>query len=538
MIQLKAASAGVDGPGIVLGSATRKLREFARQTLDLREYIPWATRVSYPGRRLERVAYPIHARPPAPVELGVFRWPQGASRWAHGTFPADSDAVDQIRALAYGADGLNWSPLTLQLRSEPMSRSGSLSDGWTVTTQVYVADIRPITGERIRILPFPRPVQMFAITLVDARYLWQFIPCPDLINEASPFEWQQILDKIKDGIGAKSPTNTPGYASWVQDESPSADYFLPHKSIAAFGSPLPYVLDAVASNLGWRFIRYYDGGCRLQTAKGTTYGSNAQTVLDANLAEPRWYRMAGDIRFAPAPLGYGGDPDGRSSAMPSSVSVQFPTAPCGCGSRADHVEEVAISTASYGESGHDGTARFFDTAGASYTAPGDADPSNAADLATLSARIAADFYAWLERAHDIKGEGIVPWVPEGYTDQIIFTHHDEVSTRVISRAPSDRVEQFNHRIGSSDCCPCDGKYVAKSNSSIAARDAESVPPKYHGGTCTVYKLSDNGDGTISPISCGNATVYNMGDDAIDAGKWLQVLSICGYCIANWEECDT
>lgn len=274
-------------------------------------------------------------------------------------------------------------------------------------------------------------------------------------------------------------------------------------------------------------------------------------------------------------------PIGRSAAFPSRVTLQLPSYDCSqpaggclnpwtrsvtatCGDSGDGYPNYTLSDAEcvgYGDYGFVGEARIFDTAKAYWLSIGDdgeevdpvpTEPDNQMAVNYLAYAVARDYYGWRRFAFDLKCAGLVPVIPNGYTDEIVWTADDEEwSTRLLSAPPDDRTEQMNHAFNAPGNCTCcepghcgfggcpqcgaSTVYIAKSGSSIDAReDNEYSSPRATSGIVRIYRMGQNGD----MIPCGYAFAHNPFSQAISANSWLELGVLCGRYIIVSEDCGT
>jgi hypothetical protein len=288
LISITNLSTGVETP---LGLASGEVLDFVRRNLRCEDVVPWTKRPAGIGRGFEDVASTVGSRPTGHVMPNTFRWPTGASRWAYGFFLADSDMVDAIRdaAYAYGRSYFGVAPVLLTLRSSDQVRAVD-DDGKSLKTRVFVADIRAISGERGHLPPYPRLNQMSLLTVADERWLWQFLPFEWACNGEAELTWNGLVD----ACGATIRKYLYPGTNWGISRPPvDPSYALPDRSILQPGRSLPYVIDAIGWNLGWKFVRRYDGTCTFQRWTD----AYADLAFNARVAE--WQRTAGDFKYQP-----------------------------------------------------------------------------------------------------------------------------------------------------------------------------------------------------------------------------------------------
>lgn len=273
-----------------LGGATDEVKDFIRRNLRCEDIVPWARRPNQIGRGFEDVAKPVGERPCGPVEPNTFRWFSGATRWAYGFFVADADMVDPIRdaAYAYRRNYFGMAPVGLTLRSaaDPLRAD----DGKSLSTQVFVVDIRAISGNRGMMAPMPRLDQLYLVTVADERWLWQFLPFEWDCGGDTELTWANLIDACSTTI---REWLYPGTNWEITHPAIDEAYAMPDRTMLVPGRSLPYVIDAIAYNLGWKFIRRYDGTCTFQR------WTDAYDDMAANARIAEWQRTAGDFRYQP-----------------------------------------------------------------------------------------------------------------------------------------------------------------------------------------------------------------------------------------------
>lgn len=302
---------------------------------------------------------------PPPPRLNSLWWPTGASRWARGYFLCDGTTLASLRNYV-SASGVN-TPLALLMGD---------SDHNTLNTPMYLLPPRQLT-----------PVesvaeQLWLLPLVDERYWWQFRETENLVLDGT-MTWASLYSWLGTVLGVT-----------VTAETVHADYLKPDPvEFTRQYDNAAVLLDAVAASVGQRIVRAIDGTVTAQSA--TTAGTN----LDATVAATApWQQVAGR---ATSPASQADDFD-----APEKVLVSFPKyAFCHpyCGGAAVSYSATApagITTKRIGTYKSIHSSLYADFT----TEAGTADNSTA--LQTLTDRIAADYYAWLQLRYDYTFLGI------------------------------------------------------------------------------------------------------------------------------------
>jgi hypothetical protein len=272
------------------GERFSDLERDVAETIPVERTCPWLASRSWPGPGLSQIAFPTGVEPPRAPMLQVFRWPAwGACRFAHGWFLASTNQVNQLQQVAFqGGPGGKPLPVPLAMDS-PGQRSAE-----ALTTNVYILAMTPL----LRVLPGesdadPYVNGLYVLTLVDERFFWWGIPSPVfniLANTAppitpppppAPVQWTDLIRLCSTALG----------------ESISADaipgvYLVPSTALNANYEVIPPVLDAIASNIGMRFVRSLTGSLSFQST------ATASSILSSDRANnPLRTIRGGSARF-------------------------------------------------------------------------------------------------------------------------------------------------------------------------------------------------------------------------------------------------
>lgn len=219
------------------------------QWLSLDRIRPFLGR-SWPGPGSAFLTVPTGYREwPPPLRLNRMWWPKGASRWACGAFLVDNSLgyASRIHNKAFGQDGTKVNAVSLFMDS-PDAYTG-ISDERLQIDKLYVMAIIPVK----RVLKTTDPSDgvtngLYIFIVADERIFWWDIPTPDFgISEGAGKTWRNVLDSIQNTLGTTIQTST----------IPS-EYLAPSRALNLTGQPIPPVIDAVAENIGMRFIASYD----------------------------------------------------------------------------------------------------------------------------------------------------------------------------------------------------------------------------------------------------------------------------------------
>lgn len=307
--------------------------------------------------------------PPPPIRLNQLYWPTGAARWARGYFLASKTVAQQLAETSGTA---------VPFKAEFGSHA--------IETDLFVLPPHPIScvdgAETLWLVP-----------VVDDRYWWQFRNYGSL-GKPTTLTWSVMYAWLATQLGISLSISTLA----TDYLAPDPDEFTRRYDNAAT------LLDAVAHSVGQRIVKQFDG-----TYQALDWTTSAEE-LDANIASRTpWEQIAGD----PYP----------HQPIPAAVTVAFPRLSCGtpdCQRRC-----YTISTAYSGSNTvvADTVKTIHSSAWAAYDAQGVV--TNHAELATLAARIASDYYAGLVSAHDYTFAGIKEWYFTGYDDHALYSFGTE-----------------------------------------------------------------------------------------------------------------
>lgn len=210
---------------------------------------------SWPGPGSSFLTVPTGYREwPPPLRLNRMWWPNGASRWACGAFVVDNSLgyATRIHDAAFGQDGTQINAVPLFMDS-PDAYTG-ISDESLEIQKMYVMAIIPI--KRVLKTDGSDGVTngLYLFIVADERIFWWDIPTPDFgISEGAGKTWRNVIDSCQGALGTTIETST----------IPS-EYLAPSRALNLTGQPIPPVIDAIATNIGMRFIASYDRVYRMK----------------------------------------------------------------------------------------------------------------------------------------------------------------------------------------------------------------------------------------------------------------------------------
>lgn len=218
--------------GQYLASPTSEIAAWVGANIPPDEVFPFAPRYS-PSLGLASVPFRAHL-PPGPVRVGRLHYPWGASRFAVGHFLVDSGTLGAIRAYCQN-DSASY-------RAAPLVLDGG--DGVSITTDLWMLPARPLA--QINNEP-----GLWLLTLVDERYFWWLTAA----SVSAQSTWALLYAAIGTALGVT-----------IEAETVASAYLTPPAELAGSYPALPLLLDAVATSVGHRIVRLWDGTIKAQSA--------------------------------------------------------------------------------------------------------------------------------------------------------------------------------------------------------------------------------------------------------------------------------
>lgn len=231
-----------------------EVEERINQWLSLDRIRPFLSR-SWPGPGSSFLSVPTGYREwPPPLRLNRMWWPNGASRWACGAFVVDNfmGYASRIHDAAFGEDGTKVNSIKLYMDS-PDAYTGSVEESVTIE-KLYVMAIIPLK----RVLKTTDITDgimngLYLFILADERIFWWDVPTPDFgISEGAGKTWRDVIDSCQGRLGVNIDTSRI-----------PTEYLAPSRALNLTGQPIPPVVDAIAANIGMRFVVSYDGICTM-----------------------------------------------------------------------------------------------------------------------------------------------------------------------------------------------------------------------------------------------------------------------------------
>ncbi len=273
--------AGVD---LIVDSPGDDAINFVNKYIELSSYRPW-TRPSWPGSQASTLTFGWPRREPV-MKLNRFVWPVGASRWAYGHFLASSDQVNDIMGKAYATNG-KYNAVTFKIGTpdvEPVTDNTDPStygqDNIITATKMYVLPPMPLSG--IRGLKGDTQ-SLYLITIVDRRFFWYENSAGNMTVDPRA-GWPSVYQQVWTNMGESG--------AFMND--PISDKYLnPSPTMFSLAyQPAPFVLDAIAFNVGQRIVAQYDG---FVVARNATVESNALINDFATHPKTRFIMAGGSV---------------------------------------------------------------------------------------------------------------------------------------------------------------------------------------------------------------------------------------------------
>jgi len=440
-------------------SARAALARF-RYLPELRDQVTFPFR---PGGRLRTIAFPRYPDLPE-LSLNSFFYPTGASRWAIGRFLATKTAVASMEtvALPSGANPVA-SAFVMQADDLVHKSTDALSAGG-ITTNLFMLPSRPlgITASKGALDGF------LLVTLVDARYYWQFAPA-GIIDSASLTSWTALIASLATALGVT--ISVPLIAAAYGSPEPDSDLWSNNENAAL-------LLDAVLWNVGLTLVRTFDGTfSAVRTATGDA------TITANRPAAPRCRVFGGNI-LDPSEAGTA-SPARMNAVLPQSFKVTFPSWQTNVG-YIDPVRSGYFTKDSYGQvwtetvllsalgapyssyTGFVGSKEFHTTAKALFSnSVGSGTPTNAVAITALAQQLAKDYCDAQLEGLDETYAGIRNWAPDPTNDvtwhfggecaaDTVSGRIGEVFTRIQRKPWNWEVREFQHSFGLQSITACPG----------------------------------------------------------------------------------
>lgn len=388
---------------------------------------------------IRRVGLPVGNYPPMPApRINSLYWPTGAKRWAHGLFLIDGATLAMIVSNVANNAGANLVIADDQPQWGPAANS-------SVSSTMYLLPPRPVSPPGV-----VSDARLWLLPLVDIRFFWQ----QAYVQAYAPGDWLSAVSDIDSTGGAYLGG---GGADFCSMSVPPSSYGTPYgPEWQRDFEQAALLLDAIALTLQRRVV----GAPAIDYAAFAEYAiqssSEAAVVCASNLALNYPVVAGGDFsQLAFSTLGNGPktiyvtftDPDGSQVGGYASSDASNPT------NRAVKVFHCA------------------DSAGVT----GASSPVTSGPGADLANQIATDYFGWFSYSYDITYAGIVPWVPTGFDDYVLWEFAAKrygkrrgfvCQTRVVSMPPNFGADQLPLALpGSSSSSGSSGSSASSSSDS-------------------------------------------------------------------------
>lgn len=214
--------------GVPLGVASPEVALWVASNIDPQECYQFGPRY-LPGIGLDAMPM-LPMLPPGPVQVGRLHWPQGASRFATASYVLSTEDLAAIRSQVYEGSGLVGAPLVI-------SEDGG---GLQVEADMWMLPPRPLAQ-------IGSESGLWLLSLADDRWRWWWVA--STIGTEST--WADLYDAIGTALGVT-----------ITADAVASAYLNPPSDLSANYPALPILLDAVATSVGQRVTRAFDGTVR------------------------------------------------------------------------------------------------------------------------------------------------------------------------------------------------------------------------------------------------------------------------------------
>lgn len=467
--------------GVSLTIPTPKVAAWLSATFPLRRLWEFY-RLYWPGR-LAWLAFPGQM-PDAPLKLDCLHWPRGASRFSTFYAVVSDNVLAAIRAA-----GAPSSKLSLSLVWDDALAGASPAN---VTVPMWMLPALPLAqigGQN----------GLNLLTLVDDRFWWWFRAEGNVTVTEGTTTWDQLYTALSGPLGV--------VFSW---DGINAAYLKPPKAFGTSYEYIPLLLDAVAYNVGQRIVANLDGTFK---ARGVANGAG-DVATSLGLPSARSL-MAGGVFLAADVL----------AAVPSTADVAFPQTTGGVLQPTPHVVtgQTTGGTAVAVKSFHDSAVY---------------DGTNAAQLVTLAAQIAADYGASMTQLGDWKFCGIVPWQPDPLHDAVEWVitgeggplGRGEASTRVIPAAWNDLTDSLSHA-GSAGSATPGGLEVVNTDGTQITQPTSVIQAHNDQGTAAFGRIYTTAEGNgVAQLDWQGLRLYEGGTGYVGPEPDIEFVAGAGVTI--------
>lgn len=390
--------------GVSLTSPTAEMAGWIARNITPRDLFCEWTRVMWPGRRVPNASWPWWQleRFPA-VKPGSLWWPVGASRWAQAHFCiSDSEKAEIDQAIFQS--GYDSAPLSMTWID--MCDGEASVD--VIEADMWMLPCRPLAQCNADFSDY------WLLTLVDQRYWWWWNASADIVVDFDVTTWTDLYQAVGGALGVS-----------ITVDAIDPKYLKPPDCYTCHYDFLPHYLDAISYAVGQRIVVGRDGAVRARNASNSIvdYANNI------TLPSARSKQAGGFFDF----------PTELPAMVPSEAEVVFYRWQDGSPTAAPP-RFWPVTTAI--PNGNGETSEFHYGYPAKFTGA-NVTPDNQADLQGYVDQTAADLAIYQAAPIDLKYAGIVAWKPEGWTDNVEWSHNtDECNTRIQSAPFQDLVTEI------------------------------------------------------------------------------------------------
>lgn len=398
------------------------------------------------------IGLPIMNWPPAPpVRLNTLYWPTGATRWARGWFLATRETRNAIIHKVH-KDGNN-NAATLRIGDD----SGDDPYG-PLALDMFMLPPRPMSDESLYLIP-----------LVDERYFWQFMPFKNSVGDnviiTTSTTWADLIQDL--GIALDVTITIDG--------DPASEYMKPDViDFTRNFDNCALLLDAAAYSFGHRIVRRFDGTVHCEDVDNAAERLVANTDLECEELAGGDFSLSGGENAETLLVTFRKITQFllRSDDQQYTIEKQPPA-----DGRA-HIKgkSIRILSAAYAD---------YDTSNTLL---------NGTALDSLAEKISHDYYEWNSLDYDYTFKGIVPWVPSGFDDSILWTFGRLSAVESYDLGRDDD--------GAADSIRCNRDHLAQTR-------VQTLPPNFFAET---HLASDPAAFIIEPRQIGKASAAIANED--------------------------
>lgn len=398
--------------------------------------------------------YPL---PPKP-RINSLYWPTGAKRWSHGLFLIDGENLATILAgVANNSGG------TLSIVDDV----AGLTAG--VNTTMYLLPPRPISPPGVN-----ENSRLWLLPLVDARYFWQQ---DYVVGAYNPYSWETAVSAIQ-GTSRVDIVNM---------SSPPAAYGIPHQlEFQRDFEQVAMLIDGIALTLQRRVVA-------TPTVASTAFAQySIQTAFESQYAATSNFVQPWDIIA-------GGGFTAQAASIGTKVKEVVVTFTKSNGARI-----AGYAGGINADPTNRGVKVFHCSANGSNDSTVDGLDFGSFQIG-LASQVSVDYTAWQAYHYDVTYASIVPWIPSGFDDYVMWDvsvrgtgkkRRYVAQTRAVSMPPNFAGE----------CLPIDNPTSTSSSGSVGSSGSGSGSGSGGSGSGGSGSGSGNCIDVVTKVRCVNGSL--------------------------------